>query len=661
MAAVEGAAHAATAGPRSSSSASWARERPRPRRRRAAAGLERGGRRRAARGRARHADREFFGKRGRGGVPCLEDAEVVPAARATPTAAWSRSAAAPCARSGPRGARPPRRRLARGLRRGGMGAGRAAAPAAGARPRAFERLHAERAPIYERAGRRRPAGRRRELVARALPVAAALREAPRGHPHGVGVSAPASTRRSSATALLGPAAGRSDGPALLRHRHDGRAPVRRRTWSRSPGRSRWSPASGARRWPRPSACSRELAAAGMRRDDHWSRSAAGSSAISRASAPPPTSAGCDVVQVPTTLVAQVDSAYGGKTGVDLPEAKNYVGAYHQPSAVLADPATLATLPPEEMAAGFVEVLKTGLLAGGELWERVRGARRPRRRRGRRRRLRLRAHQARGGRADERDGGRRAGAQPRAHRRPRDRGRDRIRALPPRRGGRARPARGAAALGRRRTPRRGRGLLARHGLPTASTTRVDVDAVLEALERDKKRTGGRRRLRASRRARRAARGPARRAGRACGRPWRSFDERGTGSRCSTASTSTCSAAATRSTTAASRCPSSRCRSSATPRARSRGHVLPVQPRGRVRRVPPPPARARRRRDPQRRRLDPLQLRDPRRTGDRAGSRVEVHLSDIQSREEWRRDRCSKAWCSASCRARAPTATARRSRC
>jgi shikimate kinase / 3-dehydroquinate synthase len=81
--------------------------------------------------------------------------------------------------------------------------------------------------------------------------------------------------------------------------------------------------------------------------------------------------GVPVVQVPTTLVAQVDSAYGGKTGVDLPEAKNYVGAYHLPAAVLADPATLTTLPREELAAGFVEVLKTALIAGGTLWERVR--------------------------------------------------------------------------------------------------------------------------------------------------------------------------------------------------------------------------------------------------------------------------------------------------
>jgi shikimate kinase/3-dehydroquinate synthase len=77
------------------------------------------------------------------------------------------------------------------------------------------------------------------------------------------------------------------------------------------------------------------------------------------------------VQVPTTLVAQVDSAYGGKTGVDLPEAKNYVGVYHQPSAVIADPDVLATLPPAELAAGYAEVVKTALIAGGGLWEQIR--------------------------------------------------------------------------------------------------------------------------------------------------------------------------------------------------------------------------------------------------------------------------------------------------
>jgi shikimate kinase/3-dehydroquinate synthase len=80
--------------------------------------------------------------------------------------------------------------------------------------------------------------------------------------------------------------------------------------------------------------------------------------------------GVPIVQIPTTLLAQVDSAYGGKTGVDLPEAKNYVGAYHQPAGVLVDPDTLASLPASELAAGWVEVLKTALIAGGELWRRV---------------------------------------------------------------------------------------------------------------------------------------------------------------------------------------------------------------------------------------------------------------------------------------------------
>jgi shikimate kinase/3-dehydroquinate synthase len=86
--------------------------------------------------------------------------------------------------------------------------------------------------------------------------------------------------------------------------------------------------------------------------------------------------GVRYVQVPTTLVAQVDSAYGGKTGVDLPEAKNYVGAYHQPVAVIADTGALDTLPPEELAAGYAEVVKTALIAGGELWERVRSGAEP---------------------------------------------------------------------------------------------------------------------------------------------------------------------------------------------------------------------------------------------------------------------------------------------
>jgi shikimate kinase/3-dehydroquinate synthase len=85
--------------------------------------------------------------------------------------------------------------------------------------------------------------------------------------------------------------------------------------------------------------------------------------------------GMPVVHVPTTVVAQVDSAYGGKTGIDLPAAKNYVGAYHQPAAVHVVPSTLDTLPERERAAGYAEVVKTALIAGGRLWDAVRaGAR-----------------------------------------------------------------------------------------------------------------------------------------------------------------------------------------------------------------------------------------------------------------------------------------------
>ena len=138
--------------------------------------------------------------------------------------------------------------------------------------------------------------------------------------------------------------------------------------------------------------------------------------------------GVRYVQVPTSLVAQVDSAYGGKTGVDLEEAKNYVGAYHQPVAVIVDPAALETLPPEELAAGYAEVVKTALIAGGELWQRVRDGVDPTDPdvivACARTKLAIVAQ-------DERDGGPPAGAEPRAHRRARDRGGDRIRPLPAR--------------------------------------------------------------------------------------------------------------------------------------------------------------------------------------------------------------------------------------
>lgn len=67
------------------------------------------------------------------------------------------------------------------------------------------------------------------------------------------------------------------------------------------------------------------------------------------------------VQVPTTLLAQVDSSVGGKTAINHPLGKNMIGAFHQPDAVIADTATLATLPPREFAAGLAEVVKYGAI------------------------------------------------------------------------------------------------------------------------------------------------------------------------------------------------------------------------------------------------------------------------------------------------------------
>ena len=71
--------------------------------------------------------------------------------------------------------------------------------------------------------------------------------------------------------------------------------------------------------------------------------------------------GIDYVQIPTTLLAQVDSAVGGKTAIDTPQGKNLVGAFHQPRLVLADTTSLATLPDRELRAGYAEVVKYGLI------------------------------------------------------------------------------------------------------------------------------------------------------------------------------------------------------------------------------------------------------------------------------------------------------------
>ncbi|MBX7480970.1 3-dehydroquinate synthase [Qipengyuania qiaonensis] len=78
--------------------------------------------------------------------------------------------------------------------------------------------------------------------------------------------------------------------------------------------------------------------------------------------------GCGFVQLPTTLLAQVDSSVGGKTAINTSAGKNLVGAFHQPSLVLADLDTLSTLPSREVRAGYAEVLKYGVLGDNDFFE-----------------------------------------------------------------------------------------------------------------------------------------------------------------------------------------------------------------------------------------------------------------------------------------------------
>ncbi len=232
---------------------------------------------------------------------------------------------------------------------------------------AFEALHAERRPLYESvADAYLPEGDR--LVRRALPALQALAEAPAatklvwaaagGHEYPVFVGRgligglPRPGRR--AFVVTDENVGAAYAGALRDTHH---------TITIRAGEEHKTLAAAETVW-------RELAAQGMGRDDHLVALGGGVVGDLAGFCAATYQRGVPVVQVPTSVVAQVDSAYGGKTGVDLPEAKNYVGAYHQPAAVITDVDTLATLPPEEVAAGYAEVVKTALIAGGSLWQRV---------------------------------------------------------------------------------------------------------------------------------------------------------------------------------------------------------------------------------------------------------------------------------------------------
>ncbi|HET9153723.1 MAG TPA: iron-containing alcohol dehydrogenase [Solirubrobacterales bacterium] len=237
-------------------------------------------------------------------------------------------------------------------------------------PGDVERLLAERLPLYEElAGAIVPMSDI-EAVGRALPAIRALAELPRG------------------TRLLWASSASGDypivvGPGILEAGWwplEGRrfcitdrevAPLFAGRIGPAAGAVEVEPGEGAKTMGWAEEVLRALAQQGMSREDHVVALGGGVVGDLAGFCAHLYQRGVPVVHVPTTLVAQVDSAYGGKTGVDLPEGKNYAGAYQLPAAVLADTTTLRTLPPQELAAGFVEALKTGLLAGGPLWERVR--------------------------------------------------------------------------------------------------------------------------------------------------------------------------------------------------------------------------------------------------------------------------------------------------
>lgn len=236
-------------------------------------------------------------------------------------------------------------------------------------PDAFRALHDERRPLYaEVADVVVPA--RRDRVRRALPAIVALSASPTSTRLIWATSASGEYPVVIGRGILGDFEWQAPGRRFLvtdsnvSALHAGSVGEVAATIELEPGETRKTLAEAER-------VLRELAAAGMRRDDHLVALGGGVVGDLAGFCAAVYQRGVPVVHVPTTLVAQVDSAYGGKTGVDLPEAKNYVGVYHMPAAVLTDPSLLETLPVEEVRAGYAEVLKTALIAGGELWEVVR--------------------------------------------------------------------------------------------------------------------------------------------------------------------------------------------------------------------------------------------------------------------------------------------------
>ena len=244
---------------------------------------------------------------------------------------------------------------------------------------AFIALHAQRAPIYDRLADAHLTGLERGDATRALDALASLARAPAGTRLIWAASESGAYPVFVARGLL--REGAQEGLRALwplelpssrafcvsdetvAGLHGSRVPFTTALITVAAGEESKTLASAERIW-------RELLARGATRADHVVALGGGVVGDLAGFCAATYQRGVPVVHVPTTLLAQVDSAYGGKTGVDLPDAKNYVGAYHQPAGVVVDPDVLATLPAAEYAAGWVEVLKTALIAGGALWDRV---------------------------------------------------------------------------------------------------------------------------------------------------------------------------------------------------------------------------------------------------------------------------------------------------
>jgi 3-dehydroquinate synthase len=121
------------------------------------------------------------------------------------------------------------------------------------------------------------------------------------------------------------------------------------------------PGEDSKSWSQLADLSEKLLALGVERGDHILAFGGGMVGDLAGFAAAILKRGCAFVQVPTTLLAQVDSSVGGKTAINAAGGKNMIGAFHQPAAVLIDPNTLDTLPPREVRAGYAEVVKYGLI------------------------------------------------------------------------------------------------------------------------------------------------------------------------------------------------------------------------------------------------------------------------------------------------------------